>query len=268
MKFAALTSVVLACTALLTACGGGGGSDTPAATSGVTAPTTPVITTPVTKIEGFYTGTVSTGTQFQLIALENDQIYALIGSPDAQGVFRVSSLLEGSGTSSNGSFSAANAREYGSNGQVTGLAVSGSFNPRATVMGTATSATSMTTFSGTALALTSYNYDTPATLASVTGTWTGATLFGESVTYSVSSTGAVSGASAQGCRFTGTAAPRASGKNVFDATVTFGAAPCAAPGVTGTGIGVAAPLANGRSQLLLALTNAGRTNAVVVFSQK
>ena len=254
-----LRLAILATTSLVTACGGGGDSNAPVITP---------LATPVTKVEGYYTGTVSNGTQFQLLALENDQVYSLVGNTDAQGTFRVASLVEGPGTSANGSFSVSNAKEYSANGQVFAGTISGSFNPRANVMGTVASNSSTLAFSGTVPVSTSYNYDTPASSASATGTWSGATLFGESVSFTVASTGTVSGLSAQGCRFTGTVGPRPSGKNVFDVTVTFGSAPCATPGATGAGIGVISPLTGGRNQLLLAFTDAGRTRGTVVFAQK
>lgn len=253
---------ILTTASLLAACGGGGDS-----TSATPAPTTPTPTTPVTKVEGYYTGAVSTGTQFQLLALENDQVYALIGNTDSQGVFRVSSLIEGAGTSANGSFSVANAKEYVSSGQVFTAAISGSFSPRTTVMGSVASSSGTASFTGTAPATASLNYDTPASINTVSGSWTGSTLAGEGVTFSVAATGAVTGTSALGCRFTGSAAPRASGKNVLDVSVTFGPAPCLLPGVTGTGIGVSSLLTNGKRQLLLAVTNSGRTAGTVVFAQ-
>ena len=252
---------ILTTASLLTACGGGGDS-----TSATPAPATP--TAPVTKVEGYYAGAVSTGTQFQLLALENDQLYALIGNTDAQGVFRVSSLVEGAGTSANGSFSVANAKEYLPSGQALTGSISGSFSPRTTIMGTVTSLSGTASFTGTAPATTSLNYDTAASLSTVSGSWTGSTLAGEAVTFSVAATGAVTGTSALGCRFTGSAAPRASGKNVLDVSVTFGPAPCLLPGVTGTGIGVTSLLTNGKRQLLLAVTNPGRTAGTVVFAQR
>jgi hypothetical protein len=259
MNLSRLSIATLAITSLLAACGGGGGGGGGSA----------VAIAPVTKVEGYYAGTVSTGSQFQLLALENDQVYALIGNTDTQGVFRVNSLVEGQGTSSNGSFSVANAKEYSSTGSVFAGSISGTFSPRATVMGTVTSPSFGTaSFTGTSPVTASFNYDTAASINIVSGNWAGSTLYGGGVNFSVAATGALTGISAAGCRFTGSAAPRASGKNVLDVTVTFGPAPCELPGVTGTGIGVTSLLANGQRQLLLAVTNSSRTTGVVVFAQR
>jgi len=88
------TKLKLLCTVtvamLLTACGGGGGDSAPASA-------------PIAKAEGVYSGTTSTGREFSLLALENDQFYSLVGTTSG-GVFFVSSLVEGQGNSNNGSF--------------------------------------------------------------------------------------------------------------------------------------------------------------------
>ena len=247
-----LTSTVLAATALVAACGGG--SDTPAAT-------------PVAVFDGYYQGTVSSGNQFQLLALENGQFYSLVGTTDAQGVFQVTSLVEGRGTSSNGAFTAANVKEFTSTGQVLSESLSATYVPKTSVAGTLTYRNTVT-FTGTAPASSNYNYDTAATLSAASGSWSGSSLYGEGQTISIATSGAITGTSAQGCQYTGTANPRASGKNVLDVTVTFGSAPCALPGQTGSGVGVTTMLANGRQQLLVALTNTDRSAGVVVFAQR
>ncbi len=259
-----LSFAFFASTAFIAACGGGGSSST---TTPVTIGTASAVAA-VTKVEGYYTGTVSSGTQFQLLALENDQIYALIGNSDAQGVFRVASLVEGPGTSSNGSFSISNAKEYSASGQVFTGSISGSFNPRTSVMGNVVSSSGTASFTGTAPTASLYNYDTPTPISAVAGDWSGATLFNEGVVFSITASGAITGRSTSGCTFSGSAAPRATGKNVLDATVTFGAVPCGQPGITATGIAVSSLLANGKRQLIFAVNNAGRTAANVVFAQR
>lgn len=256
MNHLRLTTFALAAAAFLTACGGG--SDTP-------APAAPV---PLAAAEGYYQGTVSTGQQFQLLMLENDQFYSLIGNTDAQGVFRVVSLFEGKGVSNNGSFSASNIKEYSNNGQVVAGTLSASYSPKVSITGSASAAGGSASFTGTAPATANYIYETPATLGSVSGSWSGASLDGAALNFSVSAAGAISGTVASGCTFTGTSTPRASGKNVLDVAVTFGPAPCAVPGLTGKGIGVTSLLASGKRQFLIAVTNTDRTAGTVVFAQR
>lgn len=259
MKYLRLTAFVLTAASFLTACGGG--SDSP-------APVTPA-PVPLAAAEGYYQGTVSTGKQFQLLMLENDQFYSLIGNTDTQGVFRVTSLIEGKGVSNNGSFSASNIKEYSNNGQVVAGTLSASYSPKVSITGNASAAGGgSASFTGTSPAAANYTYDTPATLGSVSGNWSGNTLDGAGLNFSVSAAGAISGTAASGCSFTGAAAPRASGKNVLDVSVTFGAAPCDSPGLTIKGIGVTSLLTGGKRQLLIAVTNTDRTAGTVVFAQR
>lgn len=251
-----LTALVLAAASFLTACGGG--SDSP----------TPVAPAPLAAAEGYYQGTVSSGQQFQLLTLENDQFYSLIGSTDSQGVFRVTSLVEGKGVSNNGSFSASNVKEYLNNGQVVTETLSATYSPKVSITGSVSYAGGSASFSGTAPATANYTYETPASLASVSGNWSGTSLAGEALNFSVATSGALSGTAASGCSFTGTATPRASGKNVLDVSVTFGPAPCALSGLTGKGIGVSSLLSSGKRQFLIAMTNTDRTAGTVVFAQR
>lgn len=253
---------VLAATTLMAACGGGGG--------GEASPTAPVVVPPVTKIEGYYEGNVVSGAQtqrFQLLALENDQFYALSGTTDAQGVLRVVSLTEGRGASANGSFTAADARSFSNDGRVVAGTISATFVPNVSVSGTASSSTGTSTFSGTTPAAAVVAYDTPVVLSSVVGAWAGTSLYGDSVNFSINASGVLS-ATFAGCTYSGLVAPRPSGKNVLDVTVTVGPAPCASAGERFVGVGVTSVLTNGRRQLIIAGTNAARTGGTVLFAQR
>ena len=170
--------------------------------------------------------------------------------------------------SNNGSFSASNVKEYLNNGQVVAETLSATYNPKVSITGSVSYAGGSASFTGTAPATANYIYETPATLASVSGNWSGTSLAGEALNFSVATAGALSGTAASGCSFTGTATPRASGKNVLDVSVTFGPAPCALPGLTGKGISVSSQLSNGKRQFLIAVTNTDRTAGTVVFAQR
>lgn len=70
------------------------------------------------------------------------------------------------------------------------------------------------------------NYDTPAMLSAISGSWSITELSGEDLALTVASSGAFTAASSLGCNFSGTVRPRASGKNVYNVALTFGPAPC------------------------------------------
>ena len=246
-------AVALAFTAALAACGGGGSDEAATTGSGATA-------------EGVYGGTLtgSSSNAFQLLVLESGEFWALYGIPSAN-TFGVTGFLQGTGTSSNGTFTAASTQDFGSIPAVSGT-TSASYNASAkTIAGTVRFASGSVGFSGGPIAGSLYNYDSAASLSTVAGTWVTTGLTGESVTLSIAaSTGAFTASSSLGCNFAGTVLPRPSGKNVFNVSLTFGAAPCALPGQVASGIAVAYPVGTGQTQLLVAVTNAARTAGAAI----
>lgn len=98
------------------------------------------------------------------------------------------------------------------------------------------------------------DYAQPASLASLTGTWSLETSYvGETLMVKVRGDGNYEGLSNEGCGFSGRFAPHASGRNYFTVVIEFGARPCDIPGLRGTGIAV---LVDGR--LRIGLTDSAR----------
>jgi hypothetical protein len=240
--------------ALVIGCGGGGSSD-----SGSITPA------PVAKAEGAYEGTMSSGYAFNALVLENDEFWALYGQQSG-GTLYVYGLLQGNG-SSNGTHFAGPVRDFFYNGAVVAGNLAATYVPRTTLNGSATEGTQTVTFSGSAISTANFNYDQPASLAAVAGSWTGGTLNGSVGTVNISSTGVIAG-STSGCTFTGNLSPRASGKNVFNATITMGPAPCTAPGVTGTGIALNYRTNSGKSQLLVAGIDSTKSVGTAFLAQR
>ena len=137
-----------------------------------------------------------------------------------------------------------------------------------TISGSISEGTQTVTLSGGPIAGSLYNYNTAAALTTVVGSWSTTSLTGEGVAINVASTGAFTAASSLGCNFTGTITPRASGKNVFNVAMTFGAAPCALPGQSATGIALAYPLTSGRTQLLVSAVDGTRSYGASVFGTR
>lgn len=242
-------------TLALVACGGGGGDAVP----------TPVATTP----EGVYGGTLtgSTSSDFEALFLENGEFWTLYGASTPT-VFGVAGFVQGTGTSNNGSYASANAKDFGFVPAVAGT-LSATYNTVAkTIAGTFTTTLGAVTFSGGPIPDSLYLYDKPASLADVSGVWSTMSLTGESVAINVASNGAFTAIGSSGCTFSGTVTPRASGKNVFNVALTFGAAPCALPGQAGSGIALAYPLATGQSQLLVAAYDGTRNYGTAVFGTR
>lgn len=249
---AGATTLLVAGTALLvTACGGGGGSG------------------PGASAEGVYGGalTGSSSSSFQALVLENDEFWVLYGTQSST-TFFVAGFIQGPGASNSGAFTSSSLKDYGVLPPLAGTG-SATYNADAkTISGSASFSGRTVGFSGGPIAGSLYNYNSAANLATVSGAWTVSANTGESANLSIGSTGAISLLSTLGCSGTGNVAPRASAKNVFNVSLTFGPAPCALPGGTITGIAIAYPLSNGRTQLIAGGKNAAQTAGFMIFGTR
>lgn len=255
---------------LLAACGGGDDHDnsTPAAATPAPqaspAPTAPVANptptpTPTTtaSAEGVYEGTTSNGFTHLSLVLDNSEIYSVYGNTIGS-VFAISRFLRGQGTSTNGTYTATNVREYGVGASATAYSLNGTYVAGTSLNGTLTNGATSTTFTGTTLANSTYVYNTPAKLANITGAWSLTDLTGAKVAVTIAADGSFTGISGS-CAITGNLTPKTSGKNVFTFSVTSGAAPCALPGSVMTGVAVEFAIGTTR-QLIAAGTDSTAAN--------
>jgi hypothetical protein len=222
------------------------------------------------QVQGIYSGTLSSGYAVSTIVLPNDKFYAVYGTVVGN-TLSLFGLVSGQGASSSDGTYAADVKDYFytgavSSGSITAKNGTGGLNGSLTENGTAM------TFTGTALPPTSpYGYgtlfDDPASLSTISGTWTGTLLDGMTTTVTISSSGNVTGSSS-GCSFTGTVAPDSSKMNFFNVSLTFGGNPCAFPNQTATGIGVEYLLTDGTTQQLLVAVTAGASAGTVFAASR
>lgn len=234
-----------ALTAFLAACGGGGGDDTG---SGTPQSNTPAAA-PATA-EGLYTGTTSTGYQTAGLVLETGEYYVLYGKSNI-----IYGVVQGHGTSNNGSFSSSDAYDFNlpSNTR-TPATVSATYAAKQKLDGTLTEAGQGITFTSTYDA----SYETAPSLSKVAGTYSGSSATGSGnspVSLTVNSNGTISGSSTVGgqaaCTYSGTLTPRSTGKNVFNISVKFNGGSCALG--TATVSGIAVPVVSGSTTTLYAV---------------
>lgn len=232
----------------LSGCGGGGGE--------IVSSTVP---------EGVYEGLTSDNEYFNLLVLENGLYYSMNGTVSG-GVFDVDSLSTGTGSSSNGRFESGDFKQFFGNGTSLTGSLNARFNLGGSFSGTLTDGSLSVTFSGDKVDSSVHDYNQAANLASITGTWNNLrTLNGNPVTLTVAGSGSFTGTVSGTCTITGQLTPRASGKNVFDATVNFGAAPCVPANQSFTGHAVEFDLGGGTQQLAIAGTDASRTNGMLLL---
>jgi hypothetical protein len=241
----------LVAVAALAACGGGGdggtGSTTTETASGASA-------------EGVYGGTLtgSASNTFNLLVLENGQFWSLYGVSSSNSL-GVAGFVQGTGVSNNGTFTSSDAKDFGYAPAVPGT-VSATYNASTpSISGTASTSKGSVSFSGGAIAGSLYNYNTAASLSTISGSWSLDSLTGETVALTVQANGAFTAVSSQGCHMSGTVTPRASGKNVFDMALAFGASPCLLAGQSASGIALAYPVSSGRTQLVIGAVDSTRT---------
>lgn len=236
--------------AAVAGCGGGGGDSGPPATP------PPQVST----AEGFWSGTTSSGFSLLGAVLENGEYWVMYY---ANGLLY--GVVQGRGTANNGSFASTNGLDFYVGGTVTPVAVSASYQSRASIQGLVTpqAGGSPVTFTAAYDA----SYETPATLTAVSGVWRGRLLSGETYTINVASGGTFTGAGSSGCTFVGAVAPRASGKAVYNVSITFNGGICALGTQTITGIAVTG--GSGASAVLFATAlNATRSAGLVLISTR
>ncbi len=235
-------------TAVLAACGGGGDS----------APTAIPTPVPAVTAEGFWEGSPSTGVSVALAVLENGETW---------GVYTSGSSIVGAlygNTASSGTTLSGSGKEFNLPSRaVTSGTYTGTFAAKSSIILTSSSGS---TFSGAYKAA----YDQPTSLAAVAGTFAGTGVSGgssvQSISVTISSSGAITVPSSLGCSATGTTTLRPSGKNILDVTVTFKGSTCAlGDGVSTTGI--AYYDATTRRMLVMAM-NAAKSDGFIYVGQK
>lgn len=205
----------------------------------------------------------SGNTDIDTVVLENDEYYAVYGrvSPSQ---FIVSNFIHGTGISGATAFTSTNMRDFGPKPPAAPTAGSliAAYVPNVSMTGSITIPAGTIPLTSTKTALAPfYDYAAPANLPDLAGTWRMNERSGNLSTVVVTG-GTFSGTNNLGCSFTGTLAPRAGSKNVFNSTITYGAAPCLLAGQTVSGIALSYLFNSGATrQLMIIGKNEARTGA-------
>jgi len=206
-------------TAFLTACGGGGGGTTAPAAAASAAGTS----------EGFWSGTASSGVKLNIAILDNGETWGLYTNGGS-----LAGALYGTSTGTGTTFAASGSDFNFQSWAVTNGSYSGTVAAKSTI--------NAKTATGATLAL-SYDssYDTAASAAAIAGNYTvsGISASGSatSVPLTITLSGLVTTTITGTCTASGTVAPRAGGKNVYNIAMTFTGTGCAL-GNGGTASGI------------------------------
>lgn len=260
----------------LTACGGdgaGGEGGTGVNPGGPGEPGEPG--NPLPRLEGAWSGAFEIGPDqgdFRLLVLENGEYWGFYGDDVGSG-FAVGGFLQGSGVSANGKFSSVNARDFFGILPVPSGTLEANYTTQS-LLGAAVFPDWTTSFSATPVPATTYDYAAPATLESIVGLWPMHLMDGTPVNLTVQVDGSFSGIDSSiingpRCEFTGVAAPRLTGTNVFDLQVNFGPSPCTLPNQTITGVGLTYTITGTAvRQFLVAGVNGARSAGTALFGTR
>lgn len=253
-------AAIIAAALLLAGCGGEGATGGGLSASPAPEPPDPA---PVhaAKAQGAYFGSTSRGFELSMLVLENDVAWGLYERNGA-----LVGFFQGAGLSNQGSFTVADSRDYNFIDKRTAIgSITATYFAEVSIQGTVipTVGNQYSFSAAAATAGSGYDYDRPARLPEIQGDWPG--FYGDGLetgTVEVSPTGRISALTSLGCNFTGTVAPRASGKNVYDVSLVFGGPPCRLAGQTVAGVGIIVETTADTKRLLLAATDASRNFGV------
>jgi len=233
-----------------------------------------VVCTATATAAGYYVGSqtvsgVTSTVNYAKLFIKNNGEYWLRSYINSGQTASVQGLFYGNGTSSNGSYTS-----------TSGIDVFSATKSVATLRGTYVSNTSFdsTATSGGAtisgkLAIpspTTYSFITSPTLTAISGNYNfsfATTAGAQTLTLSVTSTGALSGATTGGCVITGNVSPMTTGENAYDISIIYGAAPCISPNVINTGFAVIEMNAAG-TQISGGALNSGKNDGLLFLGTK
>jgi len=210
-----------------------------------------------------YEGSTSNGRFVTGLVLDDGTLYFLYSVVGNSSV--IAGVVQGNGTSSGTTFTSSNTVDFNLEGYgvLTG-SVSATYSAEQSISGTLSySNGAINTFAGTYDPL----YEATPSLTALAGTFTGQAASSAGVAtanVTVQSNGTITGTVSGGCGFTGTAAPRARG-NVFNASISFGSAPCPFANQTLSGIAFFNP---NTKRLYVAAPNAARSDGVLFVGTK
>jgi len=217
--------------------------------------------------EGLWTGTLNSGYVVNALILENGEYYTTIGQTSGNN-FLVSAFDYGNYITV-GNVGQSYFREFYTNGSSNLGSGIGQVNTGVSLNGTvALQGYNPISLNLIPFTTSSYNYNQPANINDITGSWSGYFLASSNVltTFNINSNGTFTG-SASTCTFTGTIAPRPSGKNVFNATVINGSA-CINPGLVQTGIAISYITNTGKRQLVASGLDATKSIGNMFLAQR
>lgn len=246
-------SVLALAVAGLSACGGGDGGDNP--------PPAPF------GAQGGWSGTSPAGDSVAVLMLEDGSTWAYFGTDTPGGVV-VDALVQGTLQANGSNLTGGDMRAFDlTNGASIAMTASGSYSATNLTLTVSARGDSETVTVSPASSA-NYDYNQVAQLSALAGNWPGFFSTGDNGTVTVQPNGLFSTTTSVGCAISGTATPRASGKNVFDVSVTFGPAPCLLPNSTAGGVAVITHPTTSTSQLVVMVTNAARESAAAFFGSR
>lgn len=214
---------VLALAALLPACGGSGGADNMPESSAAELPELKPL---APQSAGVFGGTIARGSDADLLLVVREDGTKLgIYGTNTSTSFRIAGYLYiGGEWRSSADPTVYNGRDWGRNGLSVYFDASYDI-ATPSLSGTIRSATETLSFAGGPIPGSSYNFNMPATVAGVVGSWNLTDEKGQALTVNIAADGSLAG-QYLGCSVTGVVKPSDAGQNILDLGLSFNKASC------------------------------------------
>ena len=254
--------LAVALTLALGGCAGEGDSN-PAPTPSPTPPAAAA-----DSPEGLWPGSTNTTRTIVGAVLDNNTYYVLYSAQATPNV--IAGFVQGNGTSNNGTFTSANAKDFNLEGLgVLDATIAGNYMTGQSLNGSVTYSVGGGMVAGPTFTSTfDPAYNTTPSLASLAGIYTGqlgiSSLGGPLAlaTVTVLADGTFTGTDLSGCNFSGAITPRAR-RNIFDGSITFDPAHCALAGSSLTGIAYLDAVPSPNNRLYIAAPTSPPTDGVI-----
>ena len=253
-------------TVWLTSCGGGGpdqGSNLLTADSVSSAVNS--ATQQQSHFPGVYSGQASNGFFYRTLVLEDLDHWAVYGL-ESNGSIYLHGLVQGFNAQKTPTQFTSQAFYYPAGGEVMNAVVTGPNQTGMSFNGVVDTSIQKINFNTLQLSPDRYNYEIPAKLSELSGTWPVLSLEGKTGILTVGTSGALT-ANVAGCQMQGQISPGIQGKNSFSVTVNTFGIPCFHPFTQYLGDAVRYATNTG-SVLMLFGANAGNNQGMVLLGSR
>lgn len=214
---------------------------------------------------GLYSGKLGASTGQASLLILNDGSYWMWIGTDISGVSTYTALIQSdNGKSTTTTYNSTDGVTVGVTPFRNNSILNGNYVPNISFKGSISDNGVPYTLDLTSLPVKTYQFNEAPNLSKISGNYSST-----SNTFTINSSGIISGSNPDGCQYTGSASPKSTGENVYTLSLTYGGYPCGASfqGATLKGVFVLETTVAG-TQLLGAIINNAKTSGRFIIATK